>query len=121
MPRGDGTGPMGMGSMTGRAAGFCAGFDRSGFKNYYGGRGFGGSFGRGMGRGLWRGMARWDFADVAPYEVPTYGAVPYGPAIYNPNQEMEILQNQAKVLGNQLDQIRKRISDLEAEAKKASK
>ncbi len=26
MPRGDGTGPMGMGSMTGRGAGFCAGF-----------------------------------------------------------------------------------------------
>jgi len=26
MPRGDGTGPMGMGRMTGRGAGFCADF-----------------------------------------------------------------------------------------------
>ncbi|MEW6379550.1 MAG: DUF5320 domain-containing protein [bacterium] len=42
MPRGDGTGPTGMGPMTGRAAGFCAGFSvpgsasssrRRGFRN----------------------------------------------------------------------------------------
>jgi hypothetical protein len=26
MPRGDGTGPGGLGPMTGRAAGFCAGY-----------------------------------------------------------------------------------------------
>jgi len=26
MPRGDGTGPMGLGPMTGTAAGFCAGY-----------------------------------------------------------------------------------------------
>jgi hypothetical protein len=26
MPRGDGTGPMGVGPKTGRGAGFCAGF-----------------------------------------------------------------------------------------------
>ena len=30
MPRGDGTGPMGMGPMTGRAAGFCAGYNSAG-------------------------------------------------------------------------------------------
>jgi len=33
MPGGDGTGPMGMGSMTGRAAGFCAGYGVPGFMN----------------------------------------------------------------------------------------
>jgi len=26
MPRGDGTGPWGLGPMTGRAAGYCAGY-----------------------------------------------------------------------------------------------
>ncbi|MGI6097596.1 MAG: DUF5320 domain-containing protein, partial [Dethiobacteria bacterium] len=26
MPRGDGSGPAGMGPMTGRAAGYCAGY-----------------------------------------------------------------------------------------------
>ncbi|MBN1863537.1 MAG: DUF5320 domain-containing protein [Victivallales bacterium] len=33
MPGGDGTGPMGMGSMTGRAAGFCAGYGVPGYMN----------------------------------------------------------------------------------------
>lgn len=33
MPFGDGTGPAGLGSMTGRAAGFCTGFGRPGFAN----------------------------------------------------------------------------------------
>ena len=38
MPRGDRTGPAGMGSMTGRAAGYCAGSNTPGFMNPYGGR-----------------------------------------------------------------------------------
>ncbi len=33
MPRGDGTGPAGLGQMTGRSAGYCAGFDIPGFAN----------------------------------------------------------------------------------------
>ena len=33
MPRGDGTGPMGMGAMTGRGTGFCAGFKMPGYIN----------------------------------------------------------------------------------------
>ena len=31
MPRGDGTGPIGYGSMTGRRVGFCAGFCKPGY------------------------------------------------------------------------------------------
>ena len=38
MPRGDGTGPAGMGPMTGRAAGYCAGFNAPGFANLSTGR-----------------------------------------------------------------------------------
>jgi hypothetical protein len=38
MPRGDRTGPAGMGPMTGRAAGYCAGYDMPGYMNPYGGR-----------------------------------------------------------------------------------
>jgi len=45
MPFGDGTGPRGMGPMTGRGAGFCAGFGAPGFTQPIPGRGFG------MGRG----------------------------------------------------------------------
>jgi hypothetical protein len=33
MPFGNGTGPRGMGPMTGRGAGYCAGFDQPGFAN----------------------------------------------------------------------------------------
>lgn len=50
MPRGDGTGPMGMGPMTGRAAGYCAGFDVPGYMNAAPGSGYG--MGRGFGRGF---------------------------------------------------------------------
>jgi len=38
MPRGDGTGPAGLGPMTGRAAGYCAGYGVPGFMNPNGGR-----------------------------------------------------------------------------------
>jgi hypothetical protein len=49
MPRGDGTGPMGMGPMTGRGAGFCTGFAAPGYVNPVGyGCGLGG--GRGFRR-----------------------------------------------------------------------
>lgn len=38
MPFGDGTGPAGLGPMTGRAAGFCAGFPVPGYMNPVAGR-----------------------------------------------------------------------------------
>lgn len=48
MPRGDGTGPMGAGPMTGRAAGLCSGYPTPGYMQPGGGRGwFGGFRGRG--------------------------------------------------------------------------
>lgn len=49
MPRGNRTGPNGMGPMTGRAAGFCAGNDEAGFYSAPGG-----GFGRGRNRGAGR-------------------------------------------------------------------
>lgn len=50
MPRGDTTGPMGQGPMTGRAAGFCAGYNVPGYGNTVpAGRG---GFGRGYNTGF---------------------------------------------------------------------
>ncbi|MFC1589872.1 DUF5320 domain-containing protein [Candidatus Omnitrophota bacterium] len=46
MPGGDGTGPAGMGPMTGGGRGFCAGPMKD-WRGFCGGRGFG----RGRGRG----------------------------------------------------------------------
>ncbi len=72
MPFGDGTGPRGMGPMTGRGAGFCAGFARPGFavppfgRGWFGfNRGFGLGAGLRRGRGIGRGLGRgW----VSPYQ-----------------------------------------------------
>lgn len=51
MPGGDRTGPWGIGPMSGRGAGFCAGSEGSGSSDPVPGRGFGMRFGRG--RGYW--------------------------------------------------------------------
>lgn len=45
MPGGDGTGPMGMGPMSGRGAGFCAGYGAPGYMNPIPGRGWWGTYG----------------------------------------------------------------------------
>jgi hypothetical protein len=123
MPGGDRTGPMGMGPMTGRAAGYCAGYQVPGYMNPYGGRlGLGFGWGRGRGRGF--GWRRWS----APYGISPY--VPYGdaahyPAPYDPyyteEKEIELLQNQSQLLQDQLNEINKRISELEAAEKKKEK
>ncbi|MCK4326004.1 DUF5320 family protein, partial [bacterium] len=85
MPGGDGTGPTGMGPMTGRAAGLCAGYPVPGFANPIAGfgRGFGLGFGRGWGRGLgWgRGFGRGrGFGGGYPYGAYPYSGMgmPYG-------------------------------------------
>ena len=64
MPRGDRTGPAGMGPMTGRAAGFCAGFPVPGYINPILGRA--GFYSSGM-------------AVNKPYAAGFYGyGMPYG-------------------------------------------
>jgi len=82
MPFGDGTGPRGMGPMTGRRAGYCAGFGRPGFTNPIPGRGW---FGFGLGRGRpygYRYVGRFGMpASYVRYGYPYYGsgyAPPYG-------------------------------------------
>lgn len=80
MPGGDGTGPLGLGPMTGRAAGFCAGYPVPGYTNPVPGRGFWGR-GRGMGRGWGRGFGRgWRGMAWAGYYPPAWGRpVPWTP------------------------------------------
>jgi hypothetical protein len=77
MPWGDRTGPWGLGPMTGRAAGYCAGYPVPGYMNPIPGFGWGFGFGRGWGRGFGRGFRRW------LWTYPWYGYQPpytaYGP------------------------------------------
>lgn len=117
MPRGDGTGPMGLGPMTGRAAGYCAGYPVPGFMNPYGGRlGLGFRYGRGFGRGFRRA-----FWPAYPYPM-TPPPIAYGGGFYQPpvepKQEREMLAEEAEALKEQLDLINKRISELEEKEKK---
>ncbi|MFP4242809.1 MAG: DUF5320 domain-containing protein [Chitinispirillaceae bacterium] len=102
MPRGDGTGPVGSGRMSGRGAGFCAGYDLPGFANAYGG-GFG--FGRGRGRGYGRAMG-WRLGYPVPYENDP--AVPAG-------SEKEVLKSQARYLREALDSVNRRLEAFESE------
>lgn len=98
MPRGDRTGPMGAGPMTGRAAGFCAGNTAPGYAN------FGGGGGRGFGRGFGRGWG-WPVAGV--------GAPPTG------DQELAVLKQQAQQLKADMELIQSRIQELETKPDKA--
>ena len=119
MPGGDGTGPGGMGPMTGRAAGFCAGYSVPGYANPVGGRGMGMGWGRGrgFGRGFGRGRAGYGF--VNPY---AYGGA-VNPYVYGgaftptvtPKQELDSLKGQAEYLEDALDGIKKRMEELESQ------
>ena len=85
MPRGNGMGPMGMGAMSRRGTGYCAGTGMPGFANRIPGRGSGMGFGRG-----WRHM---------------FNA---------PEMEKQTLKSRADALQSELDEIKKRLSALEA-------
>jgi hypothetical protein len=128
MPGGDRTGPLGQGPMTGRGAGYCAGYSVPGYANpYFGrgwfgwGRGFGrgrGWFGRGGGRG-WRhwygpGYPGWaPYGYGAPYQgAYAYPTQPYAPDL-TPNEEMSVLKEQSQILQKELKEIQERISTLE--------
>jgi len=136
MPGGDRTGPMGMGPMTGRAAGFCAGYGAPGYASPVPGRGFWGRGGRGGGRG-WggggRGWRNWYYATgqpgwmrfgysqwPAPQATAAWGAGPwaYGAPAPGPmprEQELQMLMDQAEALKAQLGEISTRIEELEKE------
>ena len=120
MPRGDGTGPGGLGPMTGRAAGYCAGYSVPGFMNPSGGRlGLGFGYGRGYGRGFGRGYGRayWPANSYPVAPPPIYGGGFYQTPL-EPKQEMEMLAEEAKALKGQLEATNKRITELEKSEKK---
>ena len=106
MPGGDGTGPIGRGPMTGRAAGLCAGYPNPGYMTNPGyGQGFGRGRGRGIGRGFWgRGRRFW---------YREYNDVP----LHNPSTEEEkvYLENLVKNLQDELKAIQDRLQDMSKE------
>ena len=127
MPRGDRTGPMGMGAMTGRAAGLCAGFGMPGYSNPTPGRGFGMSFGRGRGffggrGGGGRGRRNMFYATGQPgwMRFGAFTATQGNQAAYmepDPEMEKQNLRSQADALQSELNFIRKRLDELEKDNK----
>ena len=98
MPGFDGTGPRGMGPMTGGGRGFCA-IPLSGTRPAYG-----------------RGVAYSSYG--VPWGTPYYGAglatpgaVPFAPQMMR-GQELDLLKNQAQAMREQLKQIETRIQQL---------
>ena len=133
MPGGDRTGPAGMGPMTGRAAGYCAGYGVPGFANPISGGGFG--RGAGFGRGGGRGRRNMFYATGLPgwqraaYGYPAYGeaaplGMPYSSPYYPPytpglakEDEINELKCQAEYFEDALEGVKRRMAELEEETK----
>ena len=123
MPGGDGTGPAGLGSMTGRGAGYCAGYEAPGFTSARGPW----SGGRGRGGGRW-GRRNWFYTTgLTGWQRPAYGypggpyGMPYGAPVgqsLNKEEEFNVLKGQAEDLEYTLNGIKKRIEEIEAKTKK---
>lgn len=124
MPGGDRTGPAGFGPVTGRGAGFCAGYSMPGYASPVSGRGMGMGRGRGF-RGGGRGRRNWFYATGAPgwsraaQGMPAWGGYggsaggyPYSSGA-GAEQEQEALKQQADYLQQSLNDVNQRIQKLE--------
>jgi len=97
MPGFDGTGPMGMGPMTGGGRGFCSPWGIRGARQGYG-----------VPR---RGGYRYPYYTAAPF-VP--GSIPYVPRMSR-EQELDFLKQEAEAIRVQLKEIESRMEKLDAE------
>ena len=98
-----------MGPMTGRAAGYCAGYPHPGFANPAFGQGYGGR-GNGWGRGGGgrgyrggRGNQYYQMPPVAPV-VPTITR----------EQELNALKQQSEYLETSLNEVKRMIQEMES-------
>jgi len=123
MPGGDRTGPMGSGPMSGHGMGYCAGFTRPGSMSPGPGYGFGkgGGFGRGFCQGFGlekgRGWRHPGFGRFWSYPYPQ--ETPY--STYQPlteEQEMDVLEEQTKILEDELNQLKLRQTELKRQKQK---
>lgn len=122
MPRGDRTGPEGRGANTGRAAGFCAGFDMPGYANPAQIHGVGMGFGRGCpthtrGFGGSRGGRNKFYATGGhPGQARFGGYSADSTHNLDPKREKQLLKRQAEDLQAEIDSVHKRLAEFERKA-----
>ncbi len=104
MPGGDRTGPMGMGPMTGRGAGYCNGGNMPGFGNA--GFGFGRGFKRGRGFGRGFGFRRFGYIPQQTTIQPQIKERDYL------QQELKSIEQEEKILQKEKEELKKRIEGL---------
>jgi hypothetical protein len=118
MPGFDGTGPQGLGPMTGGGRGYCV-VPLSGNRSMYLGRRF-------SGRGGARGRRNWYYATgFTGWQRASLGYPAFGKGFYpvdalplSVKEEMDTLKEQAKFLEERLQDIKQRISTLESQVPK---
>lgn len=108
MPRGDRTGRSGMGPMTGRAMGFCAGFNAPGYAN----NGFGRLGGRGRGLGLGRGYG---FGMNSGFGMRYRGFMGDASPAYSAEMELSGLEQEKNLLERELEAIKDRLKTFKKE------
>ena len=129
MPRGDGTGPWGQGSRTGRGLGYCSGYSTPGYTKGPGmglARGYGRGRGTTVGRGLaWRrGRGGGGFGGNWGMRAPLYEPGVFAQPIYEPaltpenqvmmlKQEKEYLESEVKNITSALEEISKKLNEIE--------
>ncbi len=126
MPRGDGTGPAGMGLLTGRGLGYCAGYPIPGFMNPSFGYGMGMAWRRGFGLGRGRGF-RWRARMFSPFITPQVMPKQIIPVVQQPvqqqaltvqdekaflEQEKTCIQEEVEALKQEIQEIEKRLKEL---------
>lgn len=106
MPRGDRTGPRGLGNMTGKGAGFCAGNQAAGTANSNSGKAAGG---RGRGLGLCNGVNNMGLPGgrQSGSENDSKAQASPGTANNRNSEQAEALQKQLNELSSRLDAIDK--------------
>ena len=117
MPGRNQSGPMGMGPMTGRGAGYCRGNAGREIPYPAAGSGYGMGFGRGRGLGcgwrMGRNFGRGGWMRFGGYDTPYGYPGTYGQP--DPDVEKQALAGQARSLQAELEMIQKRLAALESE------
>lgn len=103
MPRGNGTGPYGLGPMTGRAAGFCVGNTVPGFYCRWG---------RDNGYGGWR-QRRFNTKDFPVWSFANRYETETANQDFNKKETITYLKSQQKTMQKSLEELEKQINSLE--------